>query len=181
MHQTANHLLKQKGFSLIELLVIIVIVGVLASVSFPKYQNFLVQRKVDVAARYLAQDLEFARIYAQTNRLKTKICPISIFELNMPLSKCLTQGGASDWLAWVVLTLDEMGNPSHVLIRSHVIDPSILISGTGGSGRIFNELGKPYNNIGFTMNIKARNLHGLNHKKIVLSPSGKISHQSEVP
>lgn len=179
-HHT-NGLLSQKGFSLIEMLVVLTVVIILAFISIPNYQSFLLQRKIDVVAKSLAQDLEFARTYAQTNNLKTKICPTTPSELNMPLPKCVPQGSLSDWSAWVILALNEAGNISHVLARSHIIDPSILISGTGNSGRIFNQLGKPYNNIGFTMTIAARHLIGLNDKVIVLSPSGKVAHQSKLP
>lgn len=61
----------QKGFSLVELMIVVVIVGILAAVAFPSYQSYLVKSNraaaqafmVDVASRQ-KQYLLDARVYA---------------------------------------------------------------------------------------------------------------------
>ena len=44
---------KQKGFSLIELMIAVVIVGVLAAVAFPSYQNYIVKSNRAAAQAFM--------------------------------------------------------------------------------------------------------------------------------
>ena len=51
-------------FSLAELLVVLTIIGVMATIAVPRYANFTARRRVDAAAARLVADLALAREHA---------------------------------------------------------------------------------------------------------------------
>jgi type IV pilus assembly protein PilE len=56
-----------KGFSLIELMVVVVIVGILASVAMPAYQDYVTRGKIPEATSALAQGRVLLEQYYQDN------------------------------------------------------------------------------------------------------------------
>jgi type IV pilus assembly protein PilE len=65
---------KSNGFSLIELLIVIVIVGVLLSISVPAYQNYIQEsRRADAHAALLDIAARQERFVAQNNTYTTEI------------------------------------------------------------------------------------------------------------
>lgn len=71
-------ILSKKGFALIELMVVIVILAIMLSVIYPDYSGYLLQRRLNGAALAVKLDLMLARGQAiNMNRNVSVIFPIS--------------------------------------------------------------------------------------------------------
>lgn len=58
----------QKGFTLIELMIVVVIIGILASVAIPAYQDYVIRGKIADATSNLASKRVTLEQYFQDNR-----------------------------------------------------------------------------------------------------------------
>jgi prepilin-type N-terminal cleavage/methylation domain-containing protein len=56
---------RRHGFTLIELTIVIMTIGILAAAAAPKYRDSLVYYRLDAAARRIGNDLRYARQYAR--------------------------------------------------------------------------------------------------------------------
>lgn len=54
------------GFSLVELVIVLVIVSTLSAIAIPRFSNSLAIRRVDAAARRISADLDLAQQHAMT-------------------------------------------------------------------------------------------------------------------
>lgn len=58
----------QKGFSLIEMIIVVVIIGLMATLAVSQFDKFFRQQKLKSAGRELLSDLRLARSYAVARR-----------------------------------------------------------------------------------------------------------------
>jgi type II secretory pathway pseudopilin PulG len=56
----------RSGYSFVEIVVMVLVLGILAAVAAPKYSRALAIQRADAAARRMAADLRMARQYART-------------------------------------------------------------------------------------------------------------------
>lgn len=70
---------KHKAISFIELVIVVVIIGILAGVSIPRYASFLSTQRVESAARKIKMDLQFAKNRA---RISSSIRTVEFDVLN---------------------------------------------------------------------------------------------------
>ena len=57
----------QKGFTLIELMIVVAIIGILAAVAIPQYQDYTVKAKLSKSATYVAPFKTAVALYVQEN------------------------------------------------------------------------------------------------------------------
>ena len=69
--------LSNQGFTLIEMMVTIVIIGILASIGLPAYRDTVTSMRMSATINALSNTLNFARTEAMKRGLITSVCPIA--------------------------------------------------------------------------------------------------------
>lgn len=65
--------LSARGFSLLEIAIVVLIVGVVATIAVPRYANALARYRIDAAARRIVADIEYARQRSRSSSTSTKV------------------------------------------------------------------------------------------------------------
>jgi type IV fimbrial biogenesis protein FimT len=86
----------ERGFSLIELVIAMVILGALLAIAPPAYHDWIASQQLANHARYLADTLDIARSEAIKHGYRVNVCK------SADLRQCTTRGGwESGWIMYV--------------------------------------------------------------------------------
>ena len=152
-----NKVLRRQGFTLIELVIVVVIVGIMAAVAAPKYAESTSRFRVRAAANRIAADLNFARRKAEAsgtnqavqfsvvaNRYELE----GIGDLDRPESVYVVDLGKSDYPATLLMvefggedrvTFDMYGRPDvggSLVIESGGMQAMVSVSAITGKASV---------------------------------------------
>jgi type IV fimbrial biogenesis protein FimT len=121
----------QKGFSLVEIMIVITLLGILAAIAVPNLQPFMAQRRLNGAARQIMSDLMEARMktVSQNNMFK-------VFFLDNHQYKILDDDNSnkSEDPGEMIITKDIQSEYKDVTISNASADPIFLPRGTVAPG-----------------------------------------------
>ncbi len=93
---TRDATLPEQGFSLIELMIALVVLGILLVMAPPAYRDWIASQQLANHARFLADTLDIARSEAIKHGYRINVCK------SVDLRQCTTIGGWEDgWIMYV--------------------------------------------------------------------------------
>ena len=119
-----HHALRQgqRGFTLIELMVVVVMVAILLSIGLPSFSNFIIGQRVKTAAFDLASTLLLARSEAVKRNADVTVAP-----------KVAADGWVGGWTVVVgTTTLSEQAAYGGIAITNPSIPANVVYQGASG-------------------------------------------------
>ena len=118
----AMRIRKGNGFTLVELMIVIAVMGIMTAIAIPSYQTFMAQRRLNGAAREVMSDLMAARMKA--------------IKVNRDVRVDFSTGGGSQYTIDVgdaeAVTKNVQNHYSGVTVQSTVT--SVIFKSTGWAG-----------------------------------------------
>jgi type IV fimbrial biogenesis protein FimT len=119
---------KQRGFTLVELMVVVAVVAILASAALPSFSDLLSRQRVSVEANRLLGDLQYARAEAVTRHHEVVVCPAS-------RQSCV---GGGDWSRGWMVFVD--GNENGQRDGNDLV---LKVGQSGQIGRLYSSSARP--------------------------------------
>jgi len=132
---------KQTGFTLVEMLVVVVIVGIVASIAIPSFSATIKNRAISATTNEIISTLQTARSEAIKRSQSVRVCFVST--LTNP-SKCLDIVASPDNTNFIVAYLDANNDENFdtgedFLYVSNELDENVIFKKTSSSGKIYDK------------------------------------------
>lgn len=125
----------QKGFTLIELMIVVAIIGILAAVALPAYQDYTVRAKVTEGLS-IADTVKTA--IAETRQANGNFTAAAS-GLNLPITTQLVSVNAADTTGVITITFTGPATPTTISGQKLVLQPNInkvAMANDGANGPI---------------------------------------------
>lgn len=89
---------RKGGFTLIELMIVVVIIGILAAIAYPSYKNYVVKtRRADAVANVMELSQYMERFFTENGRYDEDRSGTAVTNATLPFTKSPQEGSAAHY------------------------------------------------------------------------------------